>query len=288
MKTHLPYAFLMCLLCTGFLANAQTNRFALQLSDINFQAGALHHVPNFVNIQESAALYPTSSILSQDYSDYDYHSGFDEVSAMGTVSLGFEFKARPAFGVRAGVALWQRTYFESYLESRTSTPYDTLVSSQTGYPIYIELHHDRATQAQFSGTFVNLDLAFEFKTITDTRWQFRTGVGLQTGIILNTSAEVRASDNYSSNPNFNYIYSELEILSDPAQNENIRGKNHFNAAIYVPMNFGFALGKKNEFLKRLQFNVQALPTFNFLSASGVAKADEITFSHTYGLRYSFK
>jgi hypothetical protein len=138
------------------------------------------------------------------------------------------------------------------------------------------------------GSIFNVNLAFEYRTTTNVRWDFRTGVGMVLGVVYNVTSEIDENQDSKVTPDYIKIYSNYFENSSIEHREIHENPNLFNWGVYAPFNFGFRLGKKENYWNRIQLNLEVVPVFNFISVPGVKSIQEFTVSESFGVRYFFE
>lgn len=231
-------------------------------------------------IDDFRTLVPNSTILQQDFSDYEgwSYQSFNSDSELGILT-GISIKGKTNSQLRLGLNYGARhNMWSNYYESE-SYIYDTLTSSQTGQQYYLDSTVSKSLSMDQSAELINLDASYIFRTNQENRWTFFIGLGMNIGIGFNSITTIHKNQ-FSTSPN-NY--------GSPYDNtgtefESIKNQNYFASSLFIPMGLNFRIGKKSEFWQKLHFFYEMRPTIRMQSLQQNSVKFNVPLGNGIGLR----
>ena len=167
------------------------------ISEFHLQNGFLTNSMIRGSLNDFNALAPSSSLLKNDFSD------FNESFEMGRMSnsyhafyLGLRFNNQEKNNfldnpvLRLGINYASSNSLSAHYSQEIRTPYDTLVSSQTGESFYVDSVHLKNYHMGQKMDQLRIDAALVFQTNQDLRFSFFAGIGISAGMSLKSEIEI--------------------------------------------------------------------------------------------------
>lgn len=210
------------------------------------------------NLDPFIRLAPEMEMLRQDFSEFDAdYSARGDGMVEFYPAIGLRFNRRnqsPSdhFLLRAGLRFYQADLYSARLSYRKSTPYDTLVSSQTGAVIYRDSIYQKSVQVDYHTTVLQVDLSAIWSTGFNDPFQVYGGVGLALGGSFNNYTKAYTNqDAYG----FERTYEDRLPHTEIERRENAPG---LVGSLYLPLGVDFRFGKKG-FWNQLHFLFEFRP-----------------------------
>ncbi|NEN25031.1 hypothetical protein G3O08_16135 [Cryomorpha ignava] len=282
----LAYAFFLLTTIDSYSQNTNASTPRIAVSEVTIMGGVMS-LPSYGNtITMFKTLAPNSDILAGDLSKYS--NSFEPTNhALGVfntyVSLQFNGKdgaekRNPL--LRLGITYQGGQRLTKNLKFETRTPYDTLVSSQTGTNTYIDSIYTSTIEMRYRTSQVLADVAVIWRTNPEFLWSLYGGLGFAGGISLdNRTTVTRTESNNTSNGRGNYYPNE-------GNNEIIKNDNGYSALAYLPLGVGVGMGRTG-FWKTLLFVIEMRPGISIMSIPELETNVTAVFPVSFGWKVSW-
>lgn len=262
----------------------------------SYQRNPIKTVSDFIQISPNSELLNNdfsgfeSSILSGLYSGYLYGDGHLSMS----LGLSFRDASKKSYKdnilLRIGLTYSTATQFGIRLSRFDRFPYDTLISTQTNNPIYIDSINSEYYYMNYWANQVRLDGSLIFRTKRNARWSLYGGVGFNFGFSSSSTTSIFYYNNsyIESLNNSNYSVRGFSRFNDNSifTEERKQEKSAFGFAAYVPLGLDFRVGKNNPMLRKMHLFYELRPGINYYSAPGLG-GNLNSFLHSgFGIRAS--
>jgi hypothetical protein len=294
----------LALTVVGFTQNAFLAQNAISLSEFSIQNGFIAPSGNqqLFGAAEFNLLAPNSSILNQDLTNFDQYQNFvfnrggDNRNSGIYVGLKLNnfnknnFLRAPIIRLGLNQESFRITGTSFYNEVRT--PYDTLISTQTGNATYVDSVSSTSIGMEYFSNKLALDAAIIFQTTDNYRFSFHSGIGFNAGLTYNNRTEINQNNStstisYGNNSNGSSYYSSNYDGYGDYQRESITNKNGFFFSAYVPLGIDLRLGKNREFWKHVNLFLESRPSINFQSIPEIGTQTSMRFSGNLGLKITW-
>jgi hypothetical protein len=288
----------------GFTQNAFLAQKAISLSEFSVQNGFTTASGNQqpFGAAEFSLLAPNSSILNLDLSGFDQYQNFVFNRGGNNRNSGIyvglklnnfnknNFLRAPVIRLGLHQESLRITGISFYNEVRT--PYDTLISTQTGNSTYVDSVSSTYIGMEYFSNKLALDAAIIFQTTDNYRFSFHSGIGFNAGLTYNNRTEINQNNStstisYGNNSNGSSYYSSYYDGYGDYQRESITNKNGFFFSAYVPLGIDLRLGKNREFWKHVNLFLESRPSINFQSIPEVGTQTSMRFSGNLGLKLTW-
>ena len=233
-----------------------------------------------------AALAPGSALLAGGLQDHRY-SSYPENSAAGLFEAGvgllpWRNDQRNGPELRLGVFYGGRSSVSGYFYRSDRTPYDTLVSSQTGAVYYVDSVFRSTTNVNYSAERFGLNASLIWRS--KGRWSVYGGIGIAGGWLMNARTQVYhyTSSNVSGpvvgEPNGGYFSSV---------SEQYRNGNGWWLSVYAPIGLDFQITKRNPFWKRMHLYYEFRPQMLFQGTPELGTNTTFGGQSVFGARFTF-
>ena len=276
---------------------------AVTLAEFSIQNGFSSPSQNQdpLGLADFQLLAPNAEILQQDLSDFDQYNGFifnrrgnNNISGL-YVGLRFNnwsnnnFLRAPV--LRLGINQEILSFNGSSFYQDIRTPYDTLISSQTGNYMFVDSIATTSINMNYFSNKLAFDAAMIFQTTDEYRFSFHTGIGLNAGLTYNNRTEITKDESnsiiyFENGSAYNY-YSSYYGGFGAYEKENIKNKSGFFFSAYVPIGLDFRFGKNREFWKHMNLFVETRPSFNFQSIPEIGLRTNLRFSGNLGFKVTW-
>jgi len=249
------------------------------------------------SVEDFKRIVPQSQLLTADYENYNSNQlpSYASNSFM-SVLLGIELANKKTKQIRTnpklrlGFNYGSFSTLSGYLQQTERFVYDTLVSAQSGN-IYFADSVITSSLIMYQNTQqLSMDVALIYRTNTDNRFAFYSGLGLGGGFSMNTNTYIRyhkrstSEVNGSSDPDFiGGNYSEESSL----KTESFKSKNPSTFWVYVPIGIDFRIGKYSELLKHTYLFVETRPSITRANIPDFGANTAASIAFTTGVRYNF-
>jgi hypothetical protein len=275
--------FLVCTSLIALTLNAQEEKPAVRISEVQLLTLADYSKTPFGTLQDMQKIAPQSILLQQDFSGYNlgsYSSIFTQNSF--NMMLGLSFRDKPGMTLRAGVGYSDRTLQGVSLGNNERFRHDTLTSSQTGQQFFVDSAVYRGVYAYYNSQFLSLETSLIFRTNSEARWSLYGGVGLSFGIGFNGRTDVTRHEYWSIESPISTNYGNVLYES-----ESISSRNSFFYSVNTPLGVDFRIGKKREFWNRLHLMYELRPAITVYNLAGEQNRLTPQLNQSLGLRVTF-
>jgi hypothetical protein len=263
---------------------------------ISLTKGIFAHQNYHHTLGEIRKLAPGSQLLKNDLQNFSnpYYNSLEPLVAY-SLSLGFRLRTRDGKSlasnpvIRAGFTyISQLGTYQQYVD-KTESPYDTLVSQQTGQEYYVDSITEKRYYAEYFSDILLLEMSAIWRTKAQKRWAFFGGVGIGAGLSLNANTEIAytrrawlqtSSKEDFSYPNYTNNNQEFEL-------ESFRNKTSSFYTVFFPLGIEWRLGKKNEFLRNVYLFYELRPGLSLLNIPETSVYAKTFLHHSIGLRIQF-
>lgn len=230
-------------------------------------------------------LAPNSEILKKDFSDFIQNSNENLNFSNSAYASGVGIS-----GLRIPNSILRfdlqynshHNIFGTYGRDE-NYPYDTLVSTQTGEPIYVDSNVSRYLQMEHYCEELRFDVSYQIQTNPDARFCFHVGLGGGIGLNFNSKTLISYSEYYSINATYygrhGQIYSEQE---------SIRNNAFANATVFLPIGGSFRISKAKPFWNQLSLFSELRPSLYFAKIRNYGILWQPSNSVLIGLKYKFR
>lgn len=290
MKTILSANFIFAfILLTSIESFSQTPTNVsprVQVREVTVMGGVMT-LPSYGNtLTMFNSLAPNSIILSGDLIEYStsFEPSNHGLGIFNTyVSLKFngkdgEEKRNPL--LRLGITYQGGQLLTKNIKLETRTPYDTLVSSQTGTKVYIDSIYTSTIDMRYYTSQVLADVAVIWRTNPDFLWSLYGGVGFAGGLSFdNRTTITRTENNNISNGRGSYYPNE-------GNKEVMKNDNSYSALAYLPLGAGIGMGRTG-FWKTLIFVIEMRPGISIISIPELETNVTAVFPVSFGWKISW-
>ncbi len=243
------------------------------------------------SLQNFKTLSPNSTILARDFSDFSISDGnVVNASSVFSALIGFSFRDKEGMGrklnpvLRVGITFSNVGAIGLSMNRTTNTPYDTLVSNQTGNITTVDSVYYESVFADYSATQLQLDGSIIWRTAGPSRWSLFGGAGLRFGWGLNASTTVSSySDSYLS---IGDNFANRDFVDTRSDFERFRNENSFSASAYLPFGLDYRLGD-NPFWSRIHFAAELRPSLSVQNIPELETVVAPSFSMVFGWRVTW-
>ncbi|MDX1445585.1 hypothetical protein [Lishizhenia sp.] len=274
-------------LCLPFLGKAQTTTPALRINEAYMSLGGQGAFSPGLSQQTYEKLAPNSSLLLNNYGNYYYYSG----SANYKLGVGLQFRDKTKTGfrkhieLRVGLSYNSYRGYNSYRSSYEKTPYDTLVSQQTGQEYYIDSIYTEYSSINHNFDMLSIDASLIFRTNAEARWSLYGGIGATYGTSLYSRTNVNSGEyGYTVGAQTGSSYS---WNSSNNKNESYRNEANTAFTVYVPVGLDFRIANNNEFFKNLHLYTELTPNFTLQNIGGFETMKSPGLGMNFGAYYRF-
>jgi hypothetical protein len=298
MKTKQHIIFTLISVLSMAPANAQdTSRQRRGLSDLYIQNGIIVSRSMTVDINDFRQLAPGSEILKNNFNGYSPYNNYDVIYNDHNVDAGFAFTAllakdlcnrrtgisNPNRQLRIGVTYISQTGFSNTLRKESHHIYDTVSTPQGN--LYYDSVETKTLHMKYGSEQLRLDVSFIFKTDANARWSLYGGIGLSTGMSLNSFIQIdQQTSNYIQTRGALIGFGYLNQGSYNSQVETFRMKSNYGVTAYVPLGVDFRMGRKKPFWKRLHLYMEMRPGVSMLTVQGLPSFTTGQMHNAFGLR----
>ncbi len=281
-------------------ADATTPKLKINSFNVLFNS-ELAPAPNFskneiLTLARGSVLVPKyfNKAENRDYSSLDLQNNVN-------LSFGVGLKSKKTGEIRANQAMNVGLQLTSLNNSLYSTFSSETIGTDTfknnngsgNQSIYTDTVKNKNFSSQFEAQILSLDVNYLFKSNTDRRFSFYTGIGFIAGLSLNSQVSSRYSEFTSvetrsnNNQNSSYGYSRSRFSdTDVYESEVIGSTNMWYTSAYVPIGLTYRLGKTNQFWNKLTLGLDVRVGVNTLVYRDIEKS-VLNASSKSGLRFSY-
>ena len=214
-----------------------------------------------------------------------------EVSGIHGLYVSIQFRDEPLNGflrqpvLRVGFTYMNTSNLGAVFSRYTTTPYDTLTSSQTGNQVFVDSVFNQNINMNYQTQQLRLDGALIFQTSDKYRFSFHTGIGVSLGTAISSRTTINYwEEKYTSNnggESFSYYtYGEGSAM----KTETFKNKNGFAFTGYIPVGFNVRLGKNREFWKHLNVYAEMRPGLYVTAIPELATQTNFGLTSNLGLK----
>lgn len=266
----------------------------MTVGDIYLFSG--NHFNTFnMELTDFISIAPQSAILKEDFSKYK-HNGIQNNSSLGynlSMRLGLDFRKRDGSGYRRNpqlqIGLSYMTnnpgnYSMNYTEK---TRMDTLTSPAFHDVLYVDSIYFSYVNAEYHSENVLLDLMLIYRTDSDLRWSFYTGIGVSGGISLNSRTEIyRFDDAYSE---FNYMGSSFGYPRRfDSASESFKNDMNVLALFQIPVGVSLRVARNTKLWKDLNLFYEVTPAVRYLFIPEAGSFIGTGIKHGFGLKFNIR
>lgn len=249
--------------------------------------GGVMTLPSYGNsLKMFNTLAPYSDILAGDLSQYS--RSFEPSSyGLGVFNAYLSLKFNGEGGaekrnplLRLGVTYQGGQLLGKNMKYESRTPYDTLVSTETGRKIYIDSIYTSTIDMRYRTSQLLADAAVIWRTNPDFRWVLYGGVGLAGGFSFDNRTTIyRTESNSVSNDRDSYYPNE-------DNREVFKNDDGYSALAYLPLGAGVGMGKSG-FWKTLIFAIEMRPGISIISIPELETNVTAVFPVSFGWKLSW-
>lgn len=290
MKTNLSaifiFAFILSTSIESFSQTTTPSAPRIEVREVTVMGGVMT-LPSYGNtITMFNNLAPNSIILNGDL--IKYSTSYDRSSlGLGVFNTYFSLKFNGKDGeekrnplLRMGITYQGGQLLSKNINFETRTPYDTLVSSQTGTEIYIDSIFTSTIDMRYFTSQVLADVAVIWRTNPDFLWSLYGGVGFAGGLSFdNRTTIAHTESNNISNGRGSYFTNEVN-------KEVIKNDNSYSVLAYLPLGAGIGMGRKG-FWKTLIFVIEMRPGISVISIPELETNVTAVFPVSFGWKISW-
>lgn len=275
-------------LCLPFLGTAQTTTPALRINEAYMSIGGINSMGAGLSQGTYEKLASNSLLLAEDYGNYFSYYGSGNFKA----GIGLQFRNKEKSGfrnhmeLRLGVAYSGYNGYSSYNNNRTYTPYDTLVSQQTGSEYYIDSVSVEYASVRHTFDLLSFDASLIFRTNSEARWSLYGGLGASFGTSL-------YANTYVSNGLYSYLTgattggSYQTHSSTDGDYETYSNSSNSSFTVYVPVGLDFRVANNNQFFNKLHFYTEVTPSFSLRNINSYETIKSPAIGINFGAYYRF-
>lgn len=274
-------------LCLPFLGTAQTTTPALRINEAYMSIGGINSMGAGLSHGTFEKLASNSLLLAEDYGNYVSYYGSSNFKA----GIGLQFRNKEKTGfrnhmeLRLGVAYSGYNGYSSYASNSTNTPYDTLVSQQTGNEYYIDSVHVNFASVSHTFDLLSFDASLIFRTNSEARWSLYGGLGASFGTSLYANTRVsKGSYSYTTGVTTGGNYSWHSSTGDY---ENYNNGSNTSFMVYVPVGLDFRVANNNQFFNKLHFYTEVTPSFSLRNINSYETIKSPAIGINFGAYYRF-
>ena len=267
----------------------------ITISEFHLQNGFLMNSMIRGSLNDFNTLAPSSSLLKNDFSDYNesYEMG-RMTNTYHAFYLGLRFNNQEKNNfldnpvLRLGFNYASSNSLSAHYSQEIRTPYDTLISSQTGQSFYVDSVHLKNYHMGQKMDQLRIDAALIFQTNQDLRFSFFAGIGISAGMSLKSEIEINY-DESNTIESLGEINSESYDSNDDysSKREIYTTKNIAGATAYVPFGINLRLGKKREFWKHVNLYMESRAALNITSIPELKTYTTVGLSNSLGLKITW-
>lgn len=274
--------------------NGTTERNTFSIQDLSIQGGIFSGRNAVASLEDFKKLAPQSAILAKDYSQFTtYFGSYTSSSSFLSVQMGMGFRAKESGlskmtpQIRFGLTYHSISPLIGGMYSWEESPYDTLISTQTGQAYIIDSVEWRNAYMNQEGELLRVDASLIFRTNPEARWSLFAGIALGGGITfnnhtyLNYSVSRRTQLNYQGYPVTFFNPGQTDYRSESENYQ--QGANLFVTAA-VPLGLDFRLGKEHDFWKRMHLYYEVKPGVNMVGVGELGNISIASLQQGIGLR----
>ncbi|MEQ8625718.1 MAG: hypothetical protein RJQ00_02105 [Vicingaceae bacterium] len=270
----------------------------VEFNSISFSLGAISSTEGFSNsINDFRKLAPNSTILKQDFSEYDDNEFYSTVNTGPVFSLntyfsiknkkGEESKYHPKF--RIGISYSQQTLMSKNIYSSEIFRVDTLQSTATGKTYYVDSIDTENYFMEHSSEQLYIDGAFLISSNPENRLMFYGGLGFSLGFSFNSQTFItNNSDNYlesgasiNNNNNFNSPF------GGDYKEELFLNEEGFRALVSVPIGVELKFSNKDNAWNNCKVYVEGRPSISYATIERIGSNLSSTVIWGTGFKYDF-
>lgn len=265
------------------------------ISEFHLQNGFLMNSMIRGSLNDFNALAPSSSLLKNDFSDFNESNEIGQISnSYQAMYLGLRFNNREKNNfldnpvLRLGINYASSNSLSAHYSQEKRTPYDTLVSSQTGESFYVDSVHLKNYHMSQNMQQLRIDAALIFQTDPNFRFSFFAGIGISAGMSLKSEIEINY-DESNTVESYGEINSHSYDMHDDysSKREIYTTKNITGATAYVPFGINLRLGKKREFWKHVNLYMESRAALNITSIPELRTFTTVGLSNALGLKITW-
>lgn len=279
----------LSLSATLLIAQDEKKPPALKVSDGYFTAGVLMSNTNPSAVADFRKLFPESSLLDQDFSEYESNTAhsFNRTLAYNA-AMAIDFLGRSTgeyrenIQLRVGVGMTPVTGMGAYYSTENRFRFDTLNASR---PLYVDSIYNRATAMGYSASNLNLDVSFLLRTSPENRWMLYAGLGVTGGVTLDAYVNVNrysSSRLESTDADYNYFVHQ----STASEREFKRIEAGMAGSIYFPFGIGYRLSSRHQFWRKVNLIAEGRPLLEWNNIPNLGAYTNTTFLASFGFRIS--
>ncbi len=265
------------------------------VSDVYLSLNGAGITGRSASLADFRSLAPSSVLLANfnesGYSRSDYYSGR---TGTFTAAVGINFKNKETGEYRANPQLRLGMTYENgsmlytnYWQD-TRSPFDTLISQQTGEEFYIDSVFSQSFVADYQAQNLQLDASLIWRTNPAARWSLYGGLGVAGGVGFNAQTRIYYSESsyiqdvpqerYLETYNYEDARSEEEVVDAP---------NHFLLTAYLPLGVDFRIGNTSDFWQRVHLFWEMRPGVQMLFAEDIDTQINPRLQGGLGVRVNF-
>lgn len=262
----------------------------LKISEFHISSGSGNGGLQQGSIADFKVLAPSSTILTKDFSQFQTY-GYPSFNSPGmyqsssySLQLGLQCAKMPKVTFRVGIShIGNFGALSAHGSFSETAAYDTLTSSQTGQQTFIDTTHTKSYDMTYSNQQIRLDGAMIFRMFPEKRWSLHAGLGASLGMSYRANTDIRYWE-YSSGVGYYQGPGNNYNNYGSGTSESFKNKNSLGASLYIPMGVDFGIGKKRSFWMPFHLYLEARPSLNINSISGIGTNFSPGMNSVLGLR----
>ncbi len=268
----------------------------LVLDELLVQTAVFGEFSQEAGLTDFHKLVPNSGLLQKNLNEFQQSNSraFYASSAL-SAQTGWKLfnpktqSYRSNMSLRLGFNLLRGYSLSSNWYQNESFTFDSLTSSQNDLIIYRDSVYNRNFSANYRSTQFRLDAAMVWKSSSEKRLQIWGGLGINTGISLNSIVDVNFIDSgriVTYDNNNEVFYQQGDYFVGGSLRERSSTRNSFGFSAYVPLGISFRIGNKSELLRRFHLVFEARPGLNATVIRGINSTWNPSFQYGIGLKIS--
>ncbi|MBI1838451.1 MAG: hypothetical protein HYR91_14405 [Flavobacteriia bacterium] len=248
-------------------------------------------------IENFNSLFPNSKFSTINLSDYQQTiNNSSHLNSMFSLQFGFQLanKNRSAYRenslFRIGINHANGNPITYSNEKKTTIPFDTLTSAQTGQTTYLDSTYINNFDLLNTRKILKFDLSYLYIFHSSSRLSFKTGIGFTTGLMYDSQTKIthtkkeRIESHTIGNNNDSF---DSFSTKSTASYEVTSNKNSYAFSAYIPIGIDFRLGHKNLFLSKTHLFYELRADINLVNIPELKTFINPRTQHGIGLRFTF-
>lgn len=264
---------------------------------VSLAKGVFAHWSYYNTMEELRQLAPGSQLLNNDLQNFrsSTYSQLEPLDAY-SLSLGFRLRNKENNSLRNNPVLRLGFTYISQLGSyrqyseRTETPFDTLISQQTGQEYYVDSVSEKRYYAEYFSDILLIEMSAIWRTKAQKRWAFFGGVGIGAGLSLNANTEIAYTRRswLETSQKEDLYYHNNSHKTEEFELETFRNKTSSFYTVFFPLGVEWRVGKKSGFLRNVYLFYELRPGLSLLNIPETTSYAKTFIHHSIGLRIEWE